>query len=496
MSNSGESSIARPSLNVDSKKSIKVSGLRKEYLSFTEVFAQAIALIAPSATPALVIPLVFATAGNGTWLAYLFALLVIALVAANVNEFTKRSASPGSLYAYVVKGLGANVGVVSGWALVLAYFLCAGAVLCGFINYADVLLKLLGISFPYIAIGLVGAAVCWYIAFRDIKLSARIMLAFETVSLVLIFLLAIIVLVKHGFAIDHAQLTLSGVSATSIRIGLVLAFFSYTGFESAASLGDEAKKPLRTIPKAILGSAIFVGLFFIILSYTEVLGFIGSSVTLDQAQAPLANLADYNGVHIFGTLISIGAMVSFWACFLACINAGARVLFSMGQHKIFFSSIGDAHETNKTPHIAITVITLLSTIIPLILVGLGNALFDIYGWIGTLATFGFLLNYGLIALSVPAYLHREKELRTKHIVLSVITVLVLLIPIVGSVYPLPAYPYNLFPFIFVAWLIVGGLWLLIRNFQSPGVGSNLETSIETIHQHFRDVRAGGDGEGI
>lgn len=85
-----------------------------------EVLAQSIASIAPSATPALVIPLVFLFAGNGTWLSYLFATIAILLVGANLNQYTKRSASPGSLYSFVVKGFGAEAGVIAGWALVLA----------------------------------------------------------------------------------------------------------------------------------------------------------------------------------------------------------------------------------------------------------------------------------------------------------------------------------------------------------------------------------------
>ena len=118
--------------------------------------------IAPSATPALVIPLVFATAGNGTWLAYLFATIAIALVAGNLNQFTKRSASPGSLYAYVAKGLGSNVGVIAGWALILAYILTASAVLCGFVNYANVLFEYAGIRLPSLLIAIVGAAGAWF----------------------------------------------------------------------------------------------------------------------------------------------------------------------------------------------------------------------------------------------------------------------------------------------------------------------------------------------
>ena len=125
------------------------------YLSSIEVLAQSIASIAPSATPALVIPLVNGFAGNGTWLAYLFATIATILVAANLNQFTKRSASPGNLYAFIIKGLGTDIGVISGWALVLAYLLTASAVLCGFIDYANVLLAYAGITAPAILIGII-----------------------------------------------------------------------------------------------------------------------------------------------------------------------------------------------------------------------------------------------------------------------------------------------------------------------------------------------------
>jgi len=154
------------------------SGLKKSILAPIEVLAQSIANIAPSATPALVIPLVFFFAGNGTWLSYLFATVATVLVGANLNQYTKRSASPGSLYSFVVQGLGSNTGVISGWALVLAYLLTASAVLSGFINYANVLLSYAGITISPLVIGFAGAAAAWFIAFKDIKLSARLMLTF------------------------------------------------------------------------------------------------------------------------------------------------------------------------------------------------------------------------------------------------------------------------------------------------------------------------------
>jgi amino acid transporter len=487
------------------------SGLKKSILSPIEVLAQSIANIAPSATPALVIPLVFFFAGNGTWLSYLFATVATVLVGANLNQYTKRSASPGSLYSFVVQGLGSNTGVISGWALVLAYLLTASAVLSGFINYANVLLSYAGITISPLVIGFAGAAAAWFIAFKDIKLSARLMLAFEVVSLVLIFVLAVVVLAKTGFKIDAAQFKLQGVTSYGIGLGLVLAFFSFVGFESAASLGDEAKNPLKTIPGAVTISAIFVGIFFIILSHTEILGFAGQATKLNESAAPLNDLAIFFGVSAFGPLISIGALISFWSCFLACTNAGARVLLSMGQHGLFHSSVGNTHEENKTPHIAITITTVLAAAVTFILIinkgGLLNIaefyksndlIISIYSWTGTIATYGFIFVYALIAISAPIYLSKEKELKIKHIISSVVTVLVLLVPIVGSIYSNltapPPFPW--FIYIFLGWLVVGGLWLFIRKLQAPNVSSNISGQVENVHKYYREVRMGGDGEGI
>jgi amino acid transporter len=480
-------------------ESNNLSGLRGSYLSSVEVLAQSIASIAPSATPALVIPLVYGFAGNGTWLTYLFATIATILVAANLNQFTKRSASPGNLYAFIVKGLGTDIGVISGWALVLAYLLTASAVLCGFINYANVLLAYAGIAASEILIGIIGVFAAWIIAVKDIKLSARIMLAFEVTSVALIILLALVVLAKNGLAIDHAQLTLQGVSISSLGIGLVLAFFSFVGFESATSLGDEAKDPLRTIPRAITISALLVGVFFVLLSYTEVLGFINSATPLNSAAAPLTDLANLYGVSFFGPLISLGVMISFWACFLACTNAGARILFLMGKHGIFHSAVGNAHEKNKTPAVAITITAVLAAVVPFILILNNGELFEIYGWVGTIATYGFILAYALISISAPLYLYKEKELKHHHIVLSAVTVLVLLIPIVGSIYSNASSgaPYSWFIYIFLGWLTAGGLWFFIRKTQSPGVSANIAENVEDVHRHFRELRSDGEsGDGI
>ena len=63
------------------------------------------------------------------------------------------------------------------------------------------------------------------------------------------------------------------MTGSGLRLGLVLALFSFVGFESATTLGSEARNPLKTIPRAVIQSAILAGAFFTLCAYAEVLGF-------------------------------------------------------------------------------------------------------------------------------------------------------------------------------------------------------------------------------
>ena len=67
-------------------------------------------------------------------------------------------------------------------------------------------------------------------------------------------LLVLLVLVRTGFHLDKEQLHLRGMTGSGLRLGLVLALFSFVGFESATTLGSEARNPLKTIPRSIIWS--------------------------------------------------------------------------------------------------------------------------------------------------------------------------------------------------------------------------------------------------
>lgn len=461
--------------------------LKANYLSFVEIIAQSIGSIAPTASLAFVIPLVYATAGNGTWLVYLFALIATLLVTFNLNKFTSRSASPGSLYTYIVLGLGPSIGFISGWALLLGYGLTASAVLSGFISFSNEVLGYIDVHIPLVILGIVGAISTWYVAYRDIKLSAKLTLLFEGLSVGIISILGLIVLIHNGFTVDWAQFTLEEVSPNSIRTGLVIAFFSFVGFESAASLGAEAKEPLKIIPKTLIVSTILVGIFFVAFSYIEIIGYLGSTTKLNEAAAPLSTLAQLHSVGFLAPVLAIGTVFSFWASVLACTNAGARILLTMGRHDILQSALGNIHKKNQTPHVSILTFVVIFSIIPVILIGLDFGIADIYGWLGTLATFGLIFNYLLITIATPVYLKKNNLLQKRDTALAAITAIILLIPLVGSVYPIQDYPYNLFPLLFIAWLFVGIVWFQFKKGRHPELVGNINGEIDKISEKFREA---------
>jgi len=414
-------------------------------------------------------------------------------VSININQFARRSASPGSLYTYIAKGLGSTAGVMCGWGLILAYLFTGMAVLCGFANFGQVLLGPIGIHTHVLTLLALGTGVAWYAAYKDIQLSAKAMLWLEGVSIGLIAILGLIIWAHKGFAIDMSQLTLQGATPGGVAMGIVLVVFGFSGFESATSLGDEAKDPLRTIPKSVMQSTIQAGVFFIIMAYIEVLGFSGSSTSLSKSEEPLSFLADQAGLGFLGMLISLGALLSFFACVLACINPAARIFLTMAHHGLLHTSLSETHESNQTPHTAVALSSLIVFLVPASMNLFGLKAFESMGYLGTICSYGFLLVYILVSIAVPVYLYRLGKLRPMDVLFSILGVGFMMIPVVGtigipgsSLFPVPEAPYNTFPYLFMLYLAVGCGWFFIQRLRFPRMVRKMERAIEAIHVSYRD----------
>jgi amino acid transporter len=160
--------------------------LKANCLSYTELLAQAVALISPTMTAALIIPVMFGNTGNWSWCSYALGTLMLLFVAFNLNQFARRSTGSGSMYAYICRGLGINAGAIGGWSLLWAYLGIATAGVTGFTIFSGKLLAMAGIDAPPLLLSAICVAAAWFCAWKNVQLSAIMMLVCEGLSMLLI----------------------------------------------------------------------------------------------------------------------------------------------------------------------------------------------------------------------------------------------------------------------------------------------------------------------
>ena len=439
-------------------------GLHAGVLGPLETLAQSVSAMAPSTSPSLTIPLVFAIAGNATWFVYLMATGATLLIGFCVSRFARLSASPGSLYTYTADTLPPIFGVAAGWGLLLAYLATACSVAGGALYYTNLLsLQFLHWTPPILATLIAVCLAAGFVAYRDVKLSAELMLWIEICSVSLICIVLTVMPVRFGFHLDMDQFRLRDVSFANLGPALVLSMFSFVGFESATTLGGEARNPLRTIPRAVIQCAVLAGIFFVLCSYSEVLGFRGESGKLSDTTSPLHLLAARAGVSPLGTAIDFGAFISMIACVLACVTAASRVLLRMARERLLPSVFERTSPQHGTPVAAVVLSTCLVFLATAVLSIRGISGSDVYDLLGSLAVFGFLTAYALVAAALP--FARRARGQHSHI-LAAVSVAAILVVVLIAVFDLRStadIAHARLPYIYVIYIAAGLAWYAARK---------------------------------
>lgn len=444
--------------------------LARKTTSAFEVFGQSLAATGPSIAVAGTIAGVYLVAGKGTIYSYIVATIVVVLVASGISQFARRTASAGSLYTYTSLGLGRGSAFAGGWGLIFGYLIMGAACLAGSALYVGAFLTKLGFNaegrawqIPLLVIILIVSLIA---PIRGVRISTRVSVVLEIVSLIIITILLVALLVHQGLHIDTSQLKAKGASTTGIALGTVLAVGAFCGFESSASLGLEARKPHRAIPRALIGTALVAGVLYIVAAYGQVLGF-GSAASIAESSTPLNELASSVGIGWLAYFLDLAIAISAAACTAAMLNAAARSVYSLGREKILPANFGRAHSKFKTPHTALYTLAVVLLVVPVIMVAHGTTPLNIFVYLGTISAFGFLLAYALVSVSVPIFLARRNEAAVGPIVASVLATVAIVYVFYKNLVPVPPSPYNTLPYIFGAWVVIGIVWYLIIKVRDP-----------------------------
>jgi amino acid transporter len=446
------------------------------------VFAQGLAAAAPSVAIAAVPGSLFVIAGKGAFWAAIIGGALVYLIAALIAFQARRTVSSGSLGTYAGNGLGPGAAFVTGWALILGYIGFAAGGVLGAVLYFNAFLQEIGLPTDHLAVKvlllILASAAAFYLPFRGVSVSVKLGLGFEIVSLVAIFVILIASYLHYGAHLDANQFSLSHLGASTTLIAAVTAVGSYAGFESAASLGHEARDAHRSVPRAVLRLVVILSALYLFATYPEVLGFQGPK-TLDADSTPLPVVAENAGVHwvTYIVTLSLGtAMIVFSA---AVINSGARSLFTLAREHALPSSLGRVHSAFGTPHVAIALVSVVGFIIGLIgtVNSVGRFQWDVY--VGIVSSYAYLFAYLLVAIATPLWLRKIKALTRGNVAVAVLAALGILFVIYKNLVPVPAGAYKYLPYVFLALLLVGLLRFLQLRATKPEVAARVG-SIQTL----------------
>jgi amino acid transporter len=207
-----------------------------------------------------------------------------------------------------------------------------------------------------------------------------------------------------------------------------------------------------------------------------VFGMGDDTAALGASAAPFGDVAAKAGLGWTSVIVYFAAMISVFACCLAGVTAAARLLYSMGKYEFLHRSMGMVHEVHRTPHRAILCCGGLLVVICLALVPLG--FLNAFGYAGTFASFGFVVVYLMLCVVAPLDLRKSGEMRPKHVLLAVLGTALMSFVVIGSVYPVPQYPYNILPYTFFAYLLVGASWFAVLKAKSPGTLASIQHDME------------------
>lgn len=452
-----------------------MSGLNRR-LGTLEAAALSVAIMAPTAAMALNTSLAASVTGSAVALSFGLATITVALVAFAFVTFARTYASAGSVYTFNGRAFGARTGFLSGWTLLLTYlaFTVASAAETG--AFFSTVLGMVGVHLAWIWPALVCLAGILGLGLAEVRLSTRTALVVEGGSIALIVVLAVLIAGRRGTAALTAVPFLPhGAHWSAIGLASVFAFLSFAGFEGAAVLGEETDDPRRSIPRAIITAVAVIGVFYVVIAYVQTVGF-GLSpdriAKFASSQAPLADLADTYAGHWFAVVLMAGATGSAFASALGTSTGAARLLFTLSRDGILPRAMARVSRHGEpTLAVLITVVTGAAGAVAMALAGVDGA--TTFGYWGTVGVLALLVVYLVTQVAAMRLFGSTGRWRGPVFAVPALAVLALGYVLYANLWPVPAHPYNLFPYLVLAWMVLGAAVALLRPRQVRRVAADL-----------------------
>ena len=433
------------------------------------VLMQSVAQISPTLGIFYTIAFNTAQAGIAAPLTYLVAFLVCTAFAVTLGGLARNLPSAGGFYTYVSDALGPRPGWLTGWLYAVMVALVPGA-LAAFTGAVihDELSSRYGFNLPWWVYTFAILAFVFLVAYRGIVVSTRFMMGMGLFEIIVGFSLAATGVLHPG----PGGVTLRGFLPSSITstsgffLAVVLSIFAFTGFESAATIGEESRDPHRIIPRSIVWSVVAIGLFYVFCSWGLQMGWgvdnLNSMATSSAAPAFVLAQRVWGAGWLFILIALLNSGIS--VC-IACTTASSRTMYGMARTGALPKILGSVHPKNRTPDKAILIQT-LATSLTVLFIGLPLGPYNLFNIMGIAGTFTYIVIFIITNVAAFRFFSTRKRDEFKifpHVIFPIVTSASLIAIGYYSLHPLPSWPVSIGPFITIFYIAAGIGYLVFKT---------------------------------
>ena len=437
--------------------------------------ASAVGIQAPTAGVTFLPALMAAIVGEAGPLAFLLALLAMLLVSYAFIVLAADFASAGSVFAFNGRALGYGYGFISAWMLLGVYIAYSSSIYASNANFLESLAKSAHVAIAWPVFALLFWALALVLAYRRISLSTLLIFVLEGVAIVLVAIVAVAVLLKGGsggHAVSAAPFTLNGLPVATLGLGVIFAFTGFSGFEVAATLGEETSRPRRVIPVAMIAALLVSGGIYVVLSWIETIAY-PSATALASQPVPLVDIAGRYVTPAMGTVINIAALISGVGAQLATVNGANRLLYALARDGFGPRWLSAVNRRERSPVGALAMVGVVSLVAVVPFMLNGTTPIDAFFYLATYGADLIIIAYLLTAIAALAWSIRRGQAGVVRVAGLLAAMVVMAYIIKGTVYPIPAAPFDLCIYAAAITIAIGVVLLLIPRLRANLSGSTL-----------------------
>ena len=275
----------------------------------------------------------------------------------NSAQLAANHAVSGGTYEYGYKYLTPWLGFTAGWMFLLAKTASAATAALGFAGY---LLNVTGLSSTLVVpTALLAVVILTLIVLSGIRRSNTANLVIVSVTLLSLAFFIVACLSPAATAgVDNFTPFFTG-DVGSVLHASALMFVAYTGYGRIATMGEEAREPRKTIPKAMIVCLVLTMLLYMAVAVVAI-GAVGADVLGNATQQTKAAPLEVAVRSVVGSgggfVLAIGAMTAMLGVLLNLILGLSRVLLAMGRRRDMPRFLARLNQQGTTPYWGVLVV--------------------------------------------------------------------------------------------------------------------------------------------